>query len=115
MGELERDSSRSLGPNSPDLPERSERYIAVVDPYWNSLKDDIKANIEAFNRQPGRPPVLLEDAGALLLVDGDGYGVKVRLQVERERLHVSYSALSWRKGPLPKIVILRAAEGIAAH
>lgn len=93
---------------TPDSPDRSERYIAVVDPYWQSLKADIEAAVNTFNRRPGTiRPLLFEDAGAKLMLRGDGHGLDIRLDIEREHVRTFYTQLPWRQGRRPQVTTLR--------
>ena len=91
----------------PDVPDRGERYIAVVEPYWNSLKRDVKSAVGAFNERQSSSQhrVSFEDAGAKILLRGDCHALDVKLELEHERLRAFYS--EWRDGRTSTAIVLR--------
>jgi hypothetical protein len=71
-----------------DAQAGSEHYVAVVDPYWCSLKNDLKDAVREFQT---RHRVSIEDVGHRILLRGDCYGVDVTLKVEKQTIYVRYS------------------------
>lgn len=86
-------ASPGADPHAPDAPNRSERYTAVVWPFWSSLKADINTAVQEFQRSAGGRRVTIEDAGHKLLLRGDCYGLDVLLIVEREVIQARYTAI----------------------
>ena len=94
--------------DAPDAPDKGERYVAVIDPYWSCLKGDIAAAVAKFNRLPGtRRPVVVEDIGRRLQVRGDGFGMDVTLEIEHECLRIRYMRHPGRRGETPRMLNLR--------
>ena len=78
--------------DAPDAPDRGERYIAFIHPFWLSVKSDVVKVVHDYNRRPPtRRRILVEDVGRRLSLRGDGYGLDVTLEVERERLRARYT------------------------
>lgn len=96
----------------PDAPDRGERYIAVVDSYWTGLKDDIKITVHRYNHHHQRyRHIVVRDLGRRLLVNGDGYGLDLSLELEREQLRARYYCQLRRRGFRSKVVLLRFDMG----
>ncbi|MGH2397110.1 MAG: hypothetical protein ACRDFW_09000, partial [bacterium] len=92
---IERLRAPRVDVTAPDAPERGELYTQVVWPYWSLLKEDIRAAVDEFNLNPvsGARPVQVEDADRkLLLRGGDGQGLDLTLNVEREHVLARYVA-----------------------
>ena len=90
-----------------DAPDRGERYIALVHPFWRSVKTDvIKAGHDYNRRSPTRRRILVEDVGRRLSRRGDGSGADLTLEVERERLRAQYTRHPPR-GQKPMVAELR--------
>jgi hypothetical protein len=93
--------------DAPDAPDRGERYIALIHPFWRSVKSDVIKVVQDYNRRPPtRRRILVEDVGRRLSLRGDGYGLDVTLEVERERLRARYTRHPPR-GEKPTVVELR--------
>jgi len=82
-----------MTPNdAPDAPDRGERYIALIHPFWGSVKGDVIKIVQDYNRRtPTRRRILVEDIGRRLSLRGDGVGLDVTLEVERERLRSRFT------------------------
>lgn len=93
--------------DAPDAPDRGERYIALIHPFWRSVKSDVIKVVLDYNRRPpARRRILVEDVGRRLSLRGDGYGLDVTLEVERERLRARYTRHP-PGGQKPTVVELR--------
>ena len=81
--------------DSPDLPDRGERYVAAVYPYWETLKASIRARVAEFNSnlEPHRR-VRVEEGGRRLMVRGDACGLDITFRVELEQFQLLYT---WRR------------------
>lgn len=90
---------------APDAPDRGERYIALIHPFWRSVKSDIIKVVQDYSRRSATRGILIEDVGRRLSLRGNGYGLDVTLEVERERLRARYTRHPPR-GEKPTVVEL---------
>jgi hypothetical protein len=104
---IQRLGTKPSAADTPDAPTRSERYIAVVDPYWSNLKADIRRVIQQYQKQDRRGRVFVEEHGRRLSLRGDCYGLDLMLIVERELVHVRYWQLPGRRPIRPATLDLR--------
>jgi hypothetical protein len=97
------DYRRRTSQNSPDQSDSESQFAAAARSRWHELGDELRADVEEFNRQ-GTGAELAEEGEDTYRVRNSGSGLELSLKADFENHSVSYdyAAINQRSAGVPE-------------